>query len=56
MENFDCRCKTVAVAHSFMKWSLTNKNSTEGSDVHKVDNKGKMLIVVLKPSLSLTLS
>ena len=28
-----------------------NTKSMKGSDVHKVDHEGKMLIVIVKPSL-----
>ena len=33
-----------------------NKKSTQGSDLQKVDDEGKIFIIVVKPSLSLTLS
>ena len=51
----DCRCKTFDVPHSFMTLSLMNTKSTQVSNVHKVDDEGKMLIIVVKPFMSLTL-
>ena len=39
-----------------MKWYLMNTKSTQGSNVHEVNDEGKMLIVFVKPLLSLTLS
>ena len=36
-----CFCKTVAVSHSFVKWSSMNTNATQGSNVHYVDNEVK---------------
>ena len=33
-----------------------NIKSTQGSDVQKVDDEGEILIVVVKPLMSLTLS
>ena len=52
----DFYCYTVAVAHSVMKWPLMNTKSTKGSDVQKIEDEGKMLIINVKPLLSLTLS
>ena len=55
-EKIDCRCKTVSVAHSFMKCHSMNTKSTQGSDVQKVDGEGKMLTIVVKPLLLLTMA
>ena len=55
-EKIDCRCKTVSVAHFFMKCHSMNTKSTQGSDVQKVDGEGKMLTIVVKPLLLLTMA
>ena len=49
-ENVYCRCKTVAVSHSVMKWYLINTNTTEVSDVHKLYDEGEILIAVVNRS------
>ena len=54
-ENIDCCCKTANVLYSFMKWSPMNTNSTIGSDLCNFNDEGKIMIVVVKPLLLLTL-